>query len=108
MPNIVFNVDSTSAVDSVSDSTYLIGNFTLSMADTTTTAGVVYNGVVILEEEINGNWVPSEEFDTVGVFPGFNAVKGKYRVKVKTATTAVGSTGQIVVRGWDKPLGIPY
>ena len=107
MSNIVYDVDSTAAVDAVSSESDFIGHFTVSIADTTVADMVSYDGEVYLDEKINGNWVPSQEFDAVGVYPGFNAVKGTYRIRVKKVTAA-NSSAQVVVRGWDKPTGIPY
>ena len=61
----------------------------------------------VLDEFIDGDWIESEEFDSSGVYPGFNAISGVYRLRLKTAPGA-GKTGKAVINGSDLTNEVPY
>lgn len=105
MSVIKLEVDSTTAVGTLSNTADYVGHFTASIADTTT--GQEFDGEIALDENIDGDWVQSDSFTSSGIFPGFNAIAGTYRFRLVTAPST-GITGKAVLRGYDKPTNIPY
>lgn len=104
MPNVIFDVTSASSANDTSGSVDLIGNFVLSVADLATDPAAPFDGTVVFEQNINGNWIISETFTEGGIYPGFNPVLGTYRFRVTGVPTVATST-QFVVNGYDKVTG---
>ena len=104
MPNVVFDVTSASTENQTSESIDLIGNFVLTVADLATDPAAPFNGTVVFELNVNGNWVVSETFTESGVYPGFNPILGTYRFRV-TGVPTVSTSTQFVVNGYDTPTG---
>ena len=104
MPLIKLEVDSGSTVGDTSDEAEFVGHMQMSVAETTENQN--WDGVISLEQKIDGDWIETETFDDHGVWPGFNALKGTYRLKLKTKQ--MQGSAKAIVNGFDNPPYVPF
>lgn len=105
MPYIKLDSDNNTTVGTTSEEATFVGHGTVSVASTT--QDQVFDGVYAVDVFIGGHWIESQELTGPGVFPGFNAVTAKYRLRLKQAPAA-GKTGEARMVGWDRPTNLPY
>ena len=104
MSKLELKVTPASTVGDLSNVDEFVGHLTVNVANTT--FNQTWDGVVILETKIGDYWVESDTLNAEGVFPGFNAIKGEYRLRLETLQTT--GSADITVYGFENPQYIPY